>query len=102
MFFVSQPAQNVVVELQYRPTSSASNSQSNASHPQKCSYVGWTGMPSKRRLAPVVNKDGISGARGSSREQEIPTVEIDSTFGRVLGLSDGQRVIITINKPHII
>ncbi|KKZ65812.1 hypothetical protein EMCG_01197 [[Emmonsia] crescens] len=86
------PAQNVVVELQYRPTSSASNSQSNASHPQKCSYVGWTGMPSKRRLAPVVNKDGISGARGSSREQEIPTVEIDSTFGRVLGLSDGQRI----------
>ncbi|PGG96525.1 peroxin-1 [Blastomyces parvus] len=86
------PAQNVVVELQYRPTSGASNPQSNAGQSQKCSYVGWTGMPSKRRLAPVVSRDGISGARGSSREQEIPTVELDSTFARVLGLSDGQRV----------
>lgn len=51
-------------------------------------------MPSKRRFAPVVSKDGISGVRDFSREQEIPTVEIDSTFGRVLGLSDGQRVSI--------
>ncbi|PGH11474.1 hypothetical protein AJ79_04849 [Helicocarpus griseus UAMH5409] len=85
-------AQNAVVELQYRSTSGASNSQPNGGQSQKCSYVGWTGMPSKRRLAPVVSKDGISGTRGSSREQEIPTVEIDSTFGRVLGLSDGQRV----------
>ncbi|OAX82567.1 hypothetical protein ACJ72_03083 [Emergomyces africanus] len=86
------PAQNVVVELQYRPSSGPSNSQSNAGHLQKCSYVGWTGMPSKRRLAPVVSQDGITGTRGSSREQEVPTVEIDSTFGRALGLGDGQRV----------
>ncbi|KAK2751899.1 Peroxisome biosynthesis protein pex1 [Onygenales sp. PD_40] len=86
------PAQNVIVELQYRSTSAASASQSAGGPSQKSSYVGWTGMPSKRRLAPVVSKDGISGTRGASREQEIPTVEIDSTFGRVLGLSDGQRV----------
>ncbi|OJD25107.1 hypothetical protein ACJ73_03530 [Blastomyces percursus] len=95
------PAQNVVVQLQHRPTSGASNSQSNAGQSQKSSYVGWTGMPSKRRLAPVVSRDGINGARGSSREQEIPTVELDSTFARVLGLSDGQRVglLLHIDPP---
>jgi peroxin-1 len=50
-------------------------------------------MPSKRRLAPVVNRDGISGTRGSSvREQEIATIEIDTTFGKVLGLAEGAKV----------
>ncbi|OJD11679.1 hypothetical protein AJ78_07594 [Emergomyces pasteurianus Ep9510] len=91
------PAQNIVVELQYRPTSGASNSQPNPGPSHKCSYVGWTGMPSKRRLVPVVSKDGISGTRGSSREQEIPTLEIDSTFGRVLGLADGQRIGLVLH-----
>ena len=47
-------------------------------------------MPSKRRLAPVVSRDGISS--GSSREQEISTVELDTTFGRLLGLTEGQNV----------
>lgn len=50
-------------------------------------------MPSKRRPTAVVDKDGISGIRGGSRELETPLLEIDSTFGRVLGLSDGQRVV---------
>ena len=49
-------------------------------------------MPSKRRIAPVVGRDGISGVRGGSREQDVAVVEVDSTFGRVLGLSDGQKV----------
>lgn len=51
-------------------------------------------MPSKRKPTPVVNKDGIAGTRGgsSAREQEVATVEIDTTFGRVLGLADGQKV----------
>lgn len=48
-------------------------------------------MPSKRRLAPVVGKDGINSGP-SSREQDISTVEMDTTFGRVLGLTEGQRV----------
>ncbi|QSS59784.1 peroxin 1 [Histoplasma capsulatum] len=92
------PAQNVVVELQYRPASSTST----ASQPQKCAYVGWTGMPSKRRFAPVVSKDGISGVGDFSREQEIPTVEIDSTFGRVLGLSDGQRAGLLLHLDPLV
>lgn len=51
-------------------------------------------MPSKRRPTPVVNKDGIAGTRGSSssREQEVAAIEIDTTFGRVLGLADGMKV----------
>ncbi|OKL60887.1 hypothetical protein UA08_03872 [Talaromyces atroroseus] len=77
-------AQNVIVELQYR----SSNSQSAA---QRSSYLGWTGMPSKRKLAPVVSRDGIN-SNSSAREQEIPIIEIDTTFGRVLGLNEGQKV----------
>ncbi|PCG96519.1 ATPase, AAA-type, core [Penicillium occitanis (nom. inval.)] len=77
-------AQNVIVELQYRP----SNSQSTT---QKSAYLGWTGMPSKRKLAPVVSRDGIN-SNTSAREQEISSIEIDTTFARVLGLTEGQKV----------
>lgn len=49
-------------------------------------------MPSKRKLPPVVGREGISGTRAGSREQEIASVEIDTTFGRVLGLTEGQKV----------
>lgn len=51
-------------------------------------------MQSKRKLAPVVGRDGFSGSRGAAagREQETPTVEIDATFGRSLGLNEGQKV----------
>lgn len=48
-------------------------------------------MPSKRKLASVVSKDGISGG-SSAREHEVAVVEIDSSFGRVLGLTEGQKV----------
>lgn len=47
-------------------------------------------MPSKRKLAPVIGRDGINSS--SSREQEVSVVEVDSTFGRVLGLTAGQKV----------
>lgn len=48
-------------------------------------------MPSKRKLAPVVGRDGINSS-SAAREQEVSTVELDTTFGRVLGLADGQKV----------
>lgn len=83
-----QPAQNVIVEVQYQSTAP----KSGAGPQQKSAYVGWTGMPSKRKIAPVVSRDGISGVRGASRDQDIAVVEVDSTFGRVLGLADGQKV----------
>ncbi|KAI9372083.1 P-loop containing nucleoside triphosphate hydrolase protein [Aspergillus egyptiacus] len=86
-------AQNVIVELQFRPTvGRASNGNTS---PRSC-YLGWTGMPSKRRLAPVVGRDGIHNS-SSTREQDVSTVELDTTFGRVLGLSEGQRVGILIH-----
>ncbi|RAL03403.1 AAA family ATPase peroxin 1 [Aspergillus ibericus CBS 121593] len=85
-------AQNVIVELQYRPTTG----KTNGSPAQRSCYLGWTGMPSKRKLAPVVGRDGISSA-SAAREQDISTVELDTTFGRVLGLADGQRVGIYIH-----
>lgn len=51
-------------------------------------------MQSKRRLAPVIGRDGLSGSRGApaNREHDMPVVEIDATFGRLLGLADGQKV----------
>lgn len=55
-------------------------------------------MQSKRKLAPIVDRNGISGTRGNSgREQEVPVVEIDAAFARTLGLSDGQKVTATIH-----
>lgn len=71
---------------------------------QKSVYVGWTGMQSKRKLAPIVSRDGISGTRGNAggRDQDVPLVEIDSTFARTLALSDGQKMTATLhlNPPE--
>ena len=54
-------------------------------------------MPSKRRLAPVVGRDGISS--GYNREQqEVSTVELDTTFARLVGLVEGQKVGPTISS----
>lgn len=52
-------------------------------------------MPSKRKPAPVVGRDGING--GFSREQEASSVELDTTFGRLLGLTEGQKVPSPLN-----
>ncbi|OLN87940.1 Peroxisome biosynthesis protein PAS1 [Colletotrichum chlorophyti] len=92
---VNTPAQNVVVELSYRPSASASSS--GASH--RSVFVGWTGMPSKRKIAPLVGRDGINGGRGgtSTRDQEVAQVEIDATLANTLGLSDGQKVTASIH-----
>jgi peroxin-1 len=60
--------------------------------------VGWTGFSSKRKIAPVVGRDGISGIRGNTdRQQEVPLVEMDATFARALGISDGQKVTASIH-----
>ncbi|PLB34971.1 AAA family ATPase peroxin 1 [Aspergillus candidus] len=85
-------AQNVIVELQYRPTAG----KLSGNPAQRSCYLGWTGMQSKRKLAPVVGRDGISNS-SSTREQDASTVELDTTFARVLGLSEGQRVGIFIH-----
>lgn len=58
-------------------------------------------MPSKRKLASVVSRTGLGG--GSAQDHEIPIVEIDTTFARVLGLTEGQKVINSLdasNRPE--
>ncbi|KAH8657562.1 putative peroxisome biosynthesis protein PAS1, partial [Tricladium varicosporioides] len=96
--------QNVVVELNYRGPGQPNSSQANGASSQRSVFVGWTGMQSKRKLAPIVSRDGISGTRGSSaREQDIPLVEMDATFARTLGITDGQKVTASIHlDPPIV
>jgi peroxin-1 len=89
-----QTVQSVIVELQYRSLFSWPGPQSNAGPVQRSSYFGWTGLPSKRKLVPIVGKDGLGGGWSGSavKEHEISTVEVDTVFGRTLGLTEGQKV----------
>ncbi|KAK2061238.1 ATPase [Colletotrichum caudatum] len=93
---VNTPAQNVVVELCYRPSTSVSGSGASQ---QRSIFVGWTGMPSKRKVAPIVGREGINGGRGgtSSRDQEVALVELDATLANTLGITDGQKVTASIH-----
>ncbi|KAI9053395.1 hypothetical protein LZ554_002354 [Drepanopeziza brunnea f. sp. 'monogermtubi'] len=95
---VNTLAQNVIIELNYRAPQPAGSGQTG-SPPTRSIFVGWTGMQSQRKLAPIVSRDGISGTRGSmsGREQDMPLIEIDATFARSLGLSDGQKVTASIH-----
>lgn len=58
-------------------------------------------MQAQRKPAPVVGRDGIAGSRGSAvpREQDLSVVELDATFGRLLGLSEGQKVYKSQRTP---
>ncbi|KAH7364114.1 P-loop containing nucleoside triphosphate hydrolase protein [Rhexocercosporidium sp. MPI-PUGE-AT-0058] len=96
---VNTPAQNVIIELNYRVPQPPGSAQQNGAPTTRSIFVGWTGMQSKRKLAPIVSRDGISGTRGhtSGREQDVSLVEIDATFARSLGLSDGQKVTASIH-----
>ncbi|KAF7544439.1 hypothetical protein G7046_g9786 [Stylonectria norvegica] len=92
---VNTAVQNVIIELSYRETSSKATT--GTSPQQRSVFVGWTGMPSKRRTAPPVGRDGINGTRGSSRDQDVQLVELDATLAKTLGLSEGQRVMATVH-----
>ena len=93
-------AQNVVVELTYRqpPPPGASDNRNAA---PKSVFVGWTGMQSKRRIAPVVGRDGLRGSPAVS-QQDLPAVEVDATFARLIGLQEGQKVgiILHVDPPQ--
>ena len=97
-------AQNVVVELSYRQSTPVSQQQDANKQRQagvsKSVFLGWTGMQSQSKLAPMVGRDGISGSRGGGsggREgQEVPTVEMDGAFARLLGLNEGMKVRMTV------
>jgi hypothetical protein len=88
-----QLVQNVVVELQHRSlkqTTGSKNSKNTEILGQRSIFVGWTGMPSQRRLGRGMGNGG--GRLASSDFVETPTVEIDATFGRLMGLADKQKV----------
>ncbi|ORY57469.1 P-loop containing nucleoside triphosphate hydrolase protein [Pseudomassariella vexata] len=94
---INTPIQNVVVELSYRVPAPSGSAKPNGAPSQRSVYVGWSGMPSKRKLVPLVDRDGINGSRGSGRDQEVASVEIDASFAATIGLNDGQRVMTTIH-----
>jgi hypothetical protein len=51
-------------------------------------------MPSKRNSVSVIGKDRIGNisAVSSVRENEVAVVELDTSLGRMLGLTEGQKV----------
>ncbi|KAF2280670.1 peroxisome biosynthesis protein-like protein (PAS1/Peroxin-1) [Westerdykella ornata] len=91
-------AQNVVVELSYRQASPAGTVDARNPNPSKSVFLGWTGMQSKRRIAPVVTGDGLSSARGGPpASQDVQCVEVDATFARLIGLNEGQKVGVSLH-----
>ncbi|KAK7226087.1 hypothetical protein V2G26_014090 [Clonostachys chloroleuca] len=90
---VNTPIQNVIVELTFRHHSPVA--QSGTGGQQRSIYVGWTGMPSKRKMAAPVGRDGISSSR--SRDQDTQLVEIDATLAKALDLSEGLKVTATVH-----
>ena len=70
--------QNVVVELSFRQAAGSDGKPGK----QQSVFLGWTGMRSQTRRA------------GPRQEQEVPGVEVDGTFGRLLGLKEGMKVRI--------
>ncbi|KAI9752923.1 MAG: hypothetical protein M4579_005409 [Chaenotheca gracillima] len=90
------PAQNAIVELSFRPQAGSINGSTPASA-QTSVYVGWTGMPSRRRLAPIVGREGFRGS-SSGREQEVAAVEIDATFAKTLGLFENQKIGVSLHS----
>lgn len=53
-------------------------------------------MQSQRRLAPVVGRDGLRGNQSTS-QQDVPAVEVDTTFARLIGLNEGHKVGILLH-----
>jgi peroxin-1 len=93
---LAQVAQNVVVELSYRQPPPPGASDARTASPQKSVFVGWTGMQSKRRLAAVVDRNGLRNSPAAS-QQDIAAVEVDATFARLIGLNEAQKVGIQLH-----
>lgn len=90
-------AQNVIVELSWRqpapqPQQQDARQAQKPASVSKSVYLGWTGMQSKTKLAPIVG--GRDSVRGGG-EREVPTVEVDATFGRLVGFGEGMKVGFT-------
>ncbi|KAI4111269.1 MAG: hypothetical protein LQ339_000730 [Xanthoria mediterranea] len=86
-------AQDVIVEILIKDSASSSKNGKTA---QRSVYTGWSGMPTTRRPSPLPASHSERGFAG--REVEIPPVEIDATFGRMLGLENGQRAGLLLHS----
>ncbi|KAI9782177.1 MAG: Peroxisome biosynthesis protein pex1 [Peltula sp. TS41687] len=94
------PAQDVIVELSFNQTSSSSSARSNGSSQPKTAYMGWSGMPSTRQKAtPFFGRTGLSGTGrvGAGRERNVEVLEIDTKFGHLMGLAEGQIVNVALH-----
>ena len=78
-----------MVELEF-PMPSEPKSGQKQEHALKSVYVGWTGFSSHRRGARPATVS--SGARYGTSLENQGIVEIDATFGRLLGLSEHLKV----------
>lgn len=86
----------MVVQLDYRPpTVTTQEGKSNEAAQSKSVFLGWTGMQSQAKLAPIVGRGGIR------QEQDVATVEIDATFARTLGIADGTKVELFRSRMRI-
>ena len=85
----AKAAQNVVIEIQYQAPTSSTN-QHHLKGSDQSFYVGWTGLPSQQGSRALGRRNGSKGS--SIREQDSGVVEIDSTFARMIGLVEGQKV----------
>ncbi|KAK3068538.1 Peroxisome biosynthesis protein pex1 [Teratosphaeriaceae sp. CCFEE 6253] len=107
-------AQNVVVELSFRlpapvPAGAVGggDGKGKAAGVSKSVYVGWTGMQAQTRLAALVGREGVAGGSrgsggggsggGAKHGQDVSVVEVDATFGRLVGLSEGMKVSIHLH-----
>lgn len=92
-------AQNVVVELSYRapaPPSSTQDPKQKQIGILKSVFLGWTGMQSQSKPTSIVGREGIAASargEGGGGRREVDTVEVDATFGRLLGLAEGMKVL---------
>ncbi|KAI4194176.1 MAG: hypothetical protein LQ350_007916 [Teloschistes chrysophthalmus] len=76
------PIQDVIVEIQLKNIPESSR---HVNTPQRSIYVGWSGMPSSTRRSHTY---GFL----ENKEEAASCIEIDATFGRMLGLTEGQLV----------
>lgn len=81
------PAQDVVIELLVKDKAASSK---NGNAVQQSVYVGWSGMHSTKKPASFASHPHEQGFGKTDAERGV--VDIDATFGRVLGLAEGQKV----------
>ncbi|KAK6436251.1 Peroxisome biosynthesis protein pex1 [Oleoguttula sp. CCFEE 5521] len=81
--------QNVVVELSFTPPP-GSGPDSKAA--PRSVYLGWTGMRSQAKSGSLIRRDGTGRP-----DQDVPTVEVDATFSKGLGLVGGMKVSVSLH-----